>query len=77
MAQMVSRRPVTAETRIRSRLVPCGISGGQSDTGTGFSPSTSVFPFQFDSIGAPSNEKKNSSSVSQDCTISFQAVTRH
>ena len=52
MAQAVRRRPVTAEAQVRSRVGPCGICGGQSDTGTGFSPSTSVFPCQFYSTGA-------------------------
>jgi hypothetical protein len=53
MAQAVSHRSLTAQARIRSRLSPCGICGGQSGTGTGFSPSTSVFPCQFHSTGAP------------------------
>jgi hypothetical protein len=53
MAQAVSRRPVTAKTRVRSRVSPCGFGGGQSGTGTGFSPSTTVFPCQFHSTGAP------------------------
>jgi hypothetical protein len=44
MAQEVSRRPLTAKARVRSRVSPCGICGGQSGIGTGFSPSTSVFP---------------------------------
>jgi hypothetical protein len=37
MAQAVSRRPPSAEAQVRSRVSPCGISGGQSGTGTGFS----------------------------------------
>jgi hypothetical protein len=53
MAQAVSRRPPTAEARFRSRVSPYGICGGQSVTGTGFSPCTSVFPCQFRSTGAP------------------------
>jgi hypothetical protein len=53
MAQAVSRRPLTAEARVR----PCGICGGQSGTGTGISPSTSVFPCQFHSTVAQSKWK--------------------
>jgi hypothetical protein len=53
MAQAVSHRPRTAEARLRSRVSPCGICGGQSDTRTGFFLSTSVFPCQFHSTVAP------------------------
>jgi hypothetical protein len=38
MAQAVSRRPLTEQARVRSRISPCGICGGQNGTGTGFSP---------------------------------------
>jgi hypothetical protein len=57
MAQVVSLRPLTAEARVRSRVSPCGICGGQSGTGTGFSPSTLVFPCQFHFTGAPLHVK--------------------
>jgi hypothetical protein len=52
MAQVVSRRPLTAEARVRSRVNPCGICGVQSGTRTGLSPSSSVFPCQYHSTVA-------------------------
>jgi hypothetical protein len=57
MAQAIRRRPLTAESRVRSRVSPCRICGGPSGTGTGFSPSTSVFPCQFHSTAAPLHGK--------------------
>jgi hypothetical protein len=45
--------PSHAEAWVRSRVSPCGICRGQSGTGTGFFPSTSVLPCQFYSTGAP------------------------
>jgi hypothetical protein len=42
MAQAVTRRPLTAEARVRGRVNPCGSCGGQSGTGTGYFPSSSV-----------------------------------
>jgi hypothetical protein len=53
MAQAVIRRPLTVEAQVRLRVSPCRICDGQSGTGTGFSPSNSVFPYQVHSTGAP------------------------
>jgi hypothetical protein len=57
MAQVVSRRPPTAETRVRSRVSRCGICGGQSGSRTGSLPSNSGFLGQFHSTGAPLHEE--------------------
>jgi hypothetical protein len=46
-AQAVSRRPLTAEARVRSRGHPCAICGGQSGTGTGFSLVLRFSPVNF------------------------------
>jgi hypothetical protein len=40
MAKAINRRPVKAEARVRSRVTPCGISGGQSGSETGCSQSS-------------------------------------
>jgi hypothetical protein len=47
MAQAVSHRLLTAEARVRIPVNPCGICGGQSGSGTGFSLSSSVFSYQY------------------------------
>jgi hypothetical protein len=59
MAQAVSRRPPTAEARVRSQVGPCDICGGKSGTWTSPPPppSTSVFPCQFHPTGAPLHGK--------------------
>jgi hypothetical protein len=52
MAQAVSRRPLTTEAPVRARVNPFGICGGQSGTGTGFSPSSLVLPCHYHSTVA-------------------------
>jgi hypothetical protein len=44
---------VTAEARFWWRASPCDISCEQSGTGTGFSPSVSVFPCQYHVASTP------------------------
>jgi hypothetical protein len=52
MAQAVSRWPLTAEARVRARVNPCGICGGQSGTGQVLSEYFG-FPCKYHSTIAP------------------------
>lgn len=45
--------PLIAKTRVGSSVSPCGNCCGRSATVTGFSPSISVSPCQYQSINAP------------------------
>jgi hypothetical protein len=49
IAQAVCRRTLTSAARVRARVNPVGLCDGKSDTGTGFSLSSSVFPCQYHS----------------------------
>jgi hypothetical protein len=49
VAQVVRRRPLTAEARVGAWVIPCGICGEQSFTGTGLSRSSPVLPCQYHS----------------------------
>jgi hypothetical protein len=49
MAQAVSHWPLTTETCVCTQVSPYVTCGGQSDTGTGFSLSSLIFPSQYHS----------------------------
>jgi hypothetical protein len=52
VAQAVTCRPVTMESRVLARVTLCGICGGHSSSGTGFSSSSLVFHCQYHSTMA-------------------------
>jgi len=66
MKYVLSRCPPTTEARFRSQPGPCEICGGQRGTGTGFYPSTSVFPCQHHSINAPHSSSSTCCSYQND-----------
>jgi hypothetical protein len=47
MAQAVSRRPFNAEARVHDQESPSWICDEETETGRGFSPTSSVFPCQY------------------------------
>jgi hypothetical protein len=53
MAQVASCRPLTTGTWVRAWASPCGICGGQSGNGTGFSLSFLVFPINIMTLWLP------------------------
>ena len=53
MHQVISCRHLTAQTRVRFLGRQCENCGGQIHAGSGFSPSSSVFPCQYHSTNAP------------------------
>ena len=52
MAQAVSCLTLIAEAQFRSQVIPCEICGGQSGSGTGFSPTNMVFPCHYNFTNA-------------------------
>jgi hypothetical protein len=52
MTQAVSLWPLITEAWVHAFVSPCGIYGGQSGTGTDFSPSSLHFPCQYHSTVA-------------------------
>ena len=66
MTQEVSRRSLTAEARVLSQASPCEICDEQSVTGTGFSPSTSVFSREYNFTSTPYSPSPTSCSYQKD-----------
>jgi hypothetical protein len=73
MAHAVSRWPLIAEARVRARVNPCGICGGQSGTGTGFFSEFFGFPCKYNSTIAP----YSSITAREVCGCSDQAAHYH
>jgi hypothetical protein len=71
MAQAVSRRSLTAEARVRSRVSPFGICGGQSGTGAGFSRVLRFSPVNFIPPVLHYMEKRNNYHLHADVSLSF------
>jgi len=44
--QAVIHQLLTTKDQAQSRTIPCGVCGAQTDTGTGFSLNTLIFPCQ-------------------------------
>ena len=63
MVHAVSRQPLTAEVWVRFQ---CSSSGGQSDTRSGFPPSTSIFLSQYHSANAPHSSSSTCCSYQKD-----------
>ena len=53
VAQVASRRPITAQTQFRLQANRCVTCGGQSASGTAVTPTTIVFPCHYQSTNAP------------------------
>jgi hypothetical protein len=66
MVHAVSHRPLAAETHVRFQTGACEFCVGQSDTATGFSPSTDVLPCHYDSISAAYSSSSTCCSYQKD-----------
>jgi len=66
VAQVASRRPVTAQTQVRSHANRCVTCGGQRATGTGVTPTTLVSPCHYHSTNAPLSSSSTHCSYQND-----------
>ena len=49
VSQAVIRRPLTEKTRVKSHVSPCEICGGHSGSGSGFTVTTAILPYDYHS----------------------------